>query len=690
MEYRCFWSDPFDANDRGPQLHLAPFGGSAWQASWQTRQGLRYQLEVSPDLVTWLPAGSSVVGTGGIVNRGVDPGAAARIFYRLSCPDASVIDGDDDDDQVSAPEEGIAGTWDTMEMSDPASGINDIFKAVAIVLAAVAPQADQDPPVEVGKVERGLAHEAITEIPQSEALIKDGYFTMPPILDPENWYRFSSVGRWKPLSGAHLELQKGDGVQQPWYKQWCELDAHWQNQDRNDHFGPIAHGIEQTIPTVPCGRQLFLFFDYCRRYDGPDTVTITAQSGDPARTMTVLTYTAPGGWERIMVPLKIPKPAPNIISLPLCLRFDIGDGLDSYGIFVDNIELIAVDIVPDDGMVGVVGDVVPSVIPGSTVKHFVTPKKSAEIAQDFVLLKATGLNAVCFGERFTWEGGDAGASADKQKVSRAATGMTPVEIKTQQAAATAAQMDVWVVWAEGQKVAEQPIQATYDLFRNGDGILGAGLVLQGEFDFKFTISPASIIRADEFPDLRGLPLYQGMRVEPPGAGTFHVVSQKPLNGGVCAKWDVSRRIRIKSLNPKLYPKGQLSAVKGSLWDAQPVAVDTPASFPADTLIGNDDATWAEDEDNNPYVAWPYSPFAHAIGEISSSDAPNSLLQNSTGADGDTFEVRYHFGEFSRLLIGGKWYRISEFLDWRAHYKMKRNGGVWADDGSEFALDNANF
>jgi hypothetical protein len=689
MEYRCFWSDPFDANDCGPKLQLAPFGGGEWQASWQTRKGLRYQLEFSPDLVTWLPAGSSVVGTGGIVKRGVDPGVDARIFYRLSCPDASVIDGDDD--QVSAPEEGIAGTSDNMEMSDPASGVNDIFKAAAIVLAAVAPPpGPQFCTLEPGTAITGLPHTEITEIPPDQAMVKGGYFSAPAITDPENWDRVPAAGGWRPFAGSHLELQKGDGTSQPWYGQWCELDAHWQNADREDHSGPIAHGIRQTIPEVPCGRTLILFFDCCRRYAGADTVKVSANTGFPSTETTLLTHTAPGGWERVMVPLKIVPPASTIRSTPLCLTFDIGDGLDSYGIFVDNIELIAMDIVPGDGMAGTLGDVVPSVLAGSAVRHFVTPAKAAGIAGDFVELQATGLNAVCFGERFAWDGGEAGAAPVKRRVPRAAAGMAEVRIRPLvSATTTAAQMDVWTVWADGQKVAEYPILTEQFIVETGDGTEGDGINLKGGYDFRFTISPAAIITAVERPKLEGGSEFGLHLVDSPGAGTRHVTTGRDLAGGVDRKWDVSRRIRSKILNPALYPKGKLVAVPGILWDAQPKAEDTPATFPSDTVIGNDDPRIV-DESNDPYNSCGISRLAHGIGEITSYDSPSFSMRHSIGSDGDTFEVRRHFGEFSRLLIGPKWYRISGFFEWRAHYKLKREGGLWVDDGSANALDNTAF
>jgi hypothetical protein len=374
MEYRCFWSDPFDTNDRGPRLQLAPFGGGAWQASWPTRKGLRYQLEFSPDLVSWLPAGSQVVGTGAVVARGLDPGVA-RIFYRLSCPDASIIDGDYDN--VSAPEEGVLETSDATAVSDPASGLDDYFKGATFVTTTVSPEPGGGwPTLEVGTAITQQPHAQLDEYPQDLSLIKGSYFSQPFITDPENWDRFPGSGGydsfvgWKPYVGNNLELQKGDGEQQAWWGQWCELDAHWQNADRNDHSGDIAHGITQTIWNAPAGRWMLLIFDCCRRYEGADTVNITARLASPRGNYTVLTYTSTGisgsgGWERVVVPMKISSPVPEFQRLPIKLIFDVGDGVDSYGIFVDNIILAPVDIevfkegtggAPSDGLVALKTD----------------------------------------------------------------------------------------------------------------------------------------------------------------------------------------------------------------------------------------------------------------------------------------------------------------------------------------------
>jgi hypothetical protein len=97
--------------------------------------------------------------------------------------------------------------------------------------------------------------------------------------------------------------------------------------------------------------------------------------------------------------------------------------------------LVAANIVPDSNMAGVIGDVVKSAKPGSSIKHFVTPKKSTELNQDYVILKADGVSA----EQITpghakqlveWEGGEpVSGNPLKRRVPRAATGTGATEVK---------------------------------------------------------------------------------------------------------------------------------------------------------------------------------------------------------------------------------------------------------------------
>ncbi|NJK91146.1 MAG: hypothetical protein HC904_04505 [Blastochloris sp.] len=333
---------------------------------------------------------------------------------------------------------------------------------------------------------------------------------------------------------------------------------------------------------------------------------------------------------------------------------------------------------------------VPSIKGATGEKHFVSPKKSTEIADDYVTLKAEGPTKELFESLLEWEGGEAVPNEPlKRRVKRDTTGKTVVKVKVKNGGQEAAKVNVWVIWSSGQKAADRPIQTGATSIQTGDGTTGSGIVIDGGYDFKFTISPASIITDYDHPDLTGSNSHKGATIDPPGAGTLHFIFATDLKGGANTKWDVSRRIKAKVLNPHLYGKDKLDVVPGVLWDKQPIASDLPVSFPSDDRIGNDDTT-PSDEENNPYAASTKSHNNHGIGEITSTDAPNHLLRHSTGSDGQTFELRYHFGEFARVMIGNRWYRCSDFFDWRAHFKLKRQTGTWVDDGSSVALDNSGF
>jgi hypothetical protein len=152
-------------------------------------------------------------------------------------------------------------------------------------------------------------------------------------------------------------------------------------------------------------------------------------------------------------------------------------------------------------------------------------------------------------------------------------------------------------------------------------------------------------------------------------------------------------MKVKILNPNMLQPGDLVDLQGgSTWNNQPKLEDEPAAFPSevtDPVLGNDDVT-TSDERNNPYIASSDANNSHAIGETSSSDIPRLVMRHSTGVNGNTFELRYHFGEFLRLLIGNKWYRCSNRVDWRVHYKVQKQNGMWIDHGSVMAPDNTGF
>ncbi len=136
------------------------------------------------------------------------------------------------------------------------------------------------------------------------------------------------------------------------------------------------------------------------------------------------------------------------------------------------------------------------------------------------------------------------------------------------------------------------------------------------------------------------------------------------------------------LNPHLYTKNQLPKVSGHLFDGQPAATDIPEAYPGSGVIGNDDQGTGDPEDNNPYTT--------DVGELKGKDSPTTTMRHSIGSDSDTFERRYHFTEFARLELGTTWYRISDSVSWRAHYKFKRVSGSWTDDGSLGQANNSGW
>ena len=82
------------------------------------------------------------------------------------------------------------------------------------------------------------------------------------------------------------------------------------------------------------------------------------------------------------------------------------------------------------------------------------------------------------------------------------------------------------------------------------------------------------------------------------------------------------------------------------------------------------------------------------------DNPSRTLRNIENADVrnyPTIEVRTHFREFARLELAPMWLRISDYYNWKVHFKFKlyseavsnndlnydgdKDDSVWLNDGS---------
>lgn len=283
------------------------------------------------------------------------------------------------------------------------------------------------------------------------------------------------------------------------------------------------------------------------------------------------------------------------------------------------------------------------------------------------------------GARLTWDATGAaitspgvGTDVKTARMSSAASGKFPIRVSWDGAVVRNAV--VWVIFSTVAVLRTRPVST-----RTPAG----ALVITAGIDHAFRITPPEIITDADRPDIHG------PAVPVPGAALRHVVGGAPLGGGACGhRWDASRQIRVRVLNPHLYPILSGAGlpvlppgVLGHLWAGQPVANTVPENYPADPVLGNDDSSEFDPEQNSPYCNG---------GVVEGTDDPQMPMLNTTGADGNTFEVRFHFREFLRVNLGTRWYRASDFSLWRVHFRFLRAGGVWTNNGSIFAQNNTGF
>ncbi|MBL9114252.1 MAG: hypothetical protein JNJ83_04545 [Verrucomicrobiaceae bacterium] len=378
----------------------------------------------------------------------------------------------------------------------------------------------------------------------------------------------------------------------------------------------------------------------------------------------------------------------------------------------DQIHLPPVDIEPDANMAGVIGDVVKSLKPGSTVEHFVTPKKSTELNQEYVVLKAVGVTA----EQITdgnanqiveWDktvGEAFPGDPLKWRVKRDATNKHEVKIKAKQGGTVAAQMNVWVIWSDiKQEQGDTEFLSVPN--PNGGEVWRVKPEAGKQKRFVFMIEPKSITDLNaEIPDLAGVASSQHL---PPGSNKHRwddsqfdpeSTSQPPtLDSGDNAKyrWDVSRQMQISITNADSIPKAELKKVWfPSVCIGQPAAgLTRPVSFPALDYEGNDDPGYASgtDEDDDPYHASSTGDLRHAVGEITSTDRPSvPALDAWVTKSGMKLQFEFKFREFARVQLwdgkrgqGQFWFRISKFSDgeWHHHAKFESGINFWKNDGS---------
>lgn len=354
--------------------------------------------------------------------------------------------------------------------------------------------------------------------------------------------------------------------------------------------------------------------------------------------------------------------------------------------------LMQVSLIPDAEMAGVIGDVIESYVLESTVKHFVTPKKHAELGQDYFIAAATGISAEQItpgheNQLFEWVGGEAVSGEPlKRRVPRDVTGETDLKIQVTGSGQVVEHMKVWVIWATCM-----PTVGTGEFDNSGNRLryqIDTDLPTS-YWKFHFTISPQSMFTNLERPNL------SGAHTKPvPGAGkTYEPDPQLGDGDSATNKWDVSRQLKETIKNPQLISSTELGWPPQFLTN-QPIAEQTLFGWPSGSAEGNDDPDFGEvtDEDVNPYQALTNQFLGHEIGEITSIDAPRSLwINNGAGGTGRTIANEIDFREFCRVeLWDGKrsegtfWFRISDYQEWNLGFRAiwDANNSEWIDNPSE--------
>jgi len=441
-----------------------------------------------------------------------------------------------------------------------------------------------------------------------------------------------------------------------------------ENADNNEN-GPITNEDNLIKITLQKVKPIELTGDVVLKDDPKINIWESATKGGTAITLPK-TYSTPSDLPKELY-VEGFTASSSVRDIALTLEYSVAGETfnDKVKVTAIDVESIAIDTSDSDS------HKIPSVKPPSKVPddHFVTVKGIT----DNIVLKATiNPNTEETRDTITWTAMSQDPS-DKLKAtkSRATSGNFPATVNVN--GRDARDLTNWVVWATGSTPTFSKSTQSI-IFTTGDGTSGPGLnIIFTVSNLIFTIAPSTIITDSDRPNLAG-----AHSESVPGGTQTHVISGSTLSGGAVNKWDESRRVRFKVLNPHLYTKNQLPKVTGTYYDNQPVATDIPDNYPSNVLIGNDD-THTGDEDNDPYN----NP---NVGKLIGSDTPSNPMRHSTGSDNDTYEERYHFGEFARLELGSKWYRISDFINWRTHFKYKRVNGQWTDDGSSAAADNSEW
>ncbi|NBB81640.1 MAG: hypothetical protein GVY36_19730 [Verrucomicrobia bacterium] len=331
---------------------------------------------------------------------------------------------------------------------------------------------------------------------------------------------------------------------------------------------------------------------------------------------------------------------------------NIGDGSLPSGVTV---AAFPVQIVPTSASAGTLGDLILSNQGKSGEKHFVSTKQNSSLNTEFIEFEVTGISEEIFTEFLEWEGGEAGDTALKRKVSRASASKTELKVKVKSSGDVVDKLNVWLVWATISGSVTGP--NTEPITGNS----GSVSVQLGDRVFANYVGTATITPNSIFNTSADVPNMTGQNHSPAPAGTDS--AGRSVTNGAFAKWDMSRRIsRTLTINadPKLNTNVR----------------DRDISFPSDPLVGNDDS-FPFPANNNPY---------NTNGVLGGADEPSRGFAVQGGVVGSTYENDTSFEEFARVEINGKWYLLLEGDPWGVKFKFKKVAITEAEWGSDTSGD----
>lgn len=280
---------------------------------------------------------------------------------------------------------------------------------------------------------------------------------------------------------------------------------------------------------------------------------------------------------------------------------------------------------------------VTSITGDQQIIHFATPKGAANSR---VTLRASiSPDNSRTRARFNWQGATPNTS-NRLVASVSKSSANRFVIAIRNGTTVVKRIRVWVIWCTISGSVNDPT-ATLKSSPYGGRPVRVGTSVSAYFSSQATVQPLSIITDANRPNFSG-----ANTVTPPGGPNANGTS---LSAGANRKWDMSRRIarrmNVTAANPPLNLPAQ----------------DVAINFPANRVVGNDDAS-PNDENNNPYPK----------GTLTSTDRPKRTFYLQGGVVSHTYNNRTWFQEFVRLQIGNNWYVVSNPLYWRVEFRLRKN------------------